>query len=83
MDKKPRPFTLGQKELTEMLGENGWHEGLHRVTFTNDPGWTGYVREDGTGLALENPSHLEMLALRQSMVGGTAFTVNETYLWAV
>lgn len=81
MDKKPRPFKVGQKELSILLAGNGWAGGLHLVTFTRDPGWTGYVRSDGTGLALPNPSHLELLNLRLEM--GQVTGASDNYLWGV
>lgn len=83
MQGEPRPFTLGQIELAQMLGENGWCNGLRRITFAKDPGWIGFVRMDGTGLALENPSYLELFTLRQSMAIEVLSPADETSPWAV
>jgi hypothetical protein len=68
MENKPRPFTIGQGELAGLLAGDGWSEGLLRLSFTRDPTWFGYLRQDGTGLALDDPSHLEMLELRSQMI---------------
>ena len=84
MENTPRAFTLGEKELERLLAKNGWTGNLQRVTFSLDPGWVGYVRKDGTGLALKNPSHLEMLVLHTSMAeAAEAPKPDEECLWGV
>lgn len=75
MDKVPRSFTLGEEELRKLLeDENAWRDDLCRVTFVNDPDWVGYVRRNGTGLALLAPSHLDILNLRAEMRGDVMTT---------
>lgn len=68
MEKEQRPFKIGQDELARLLAEDGWHGGILRVCLVRDPTWSGYIRQDGTGLALDNPSHLEMLELKTKMI---------------
>jgi hypothetical protein len=74
--KIPKPFKLGTKGLSEVQSRIKPQDGLYRVPLLAPPGQParlGYARPNGTGLGLENPSHLEMLALRTSMIRGTDF----------
>ena len=81
---EPRPFTVGKEQLAEMIREGGWCGGLRRATFTHDPGWVGYVRKDGTGLALENPTPAELQGLWSEMSEPDQTTYNtQDFSWAV
>lgn len=66
MNKQPKPFKVNPKDMAK-LNSQAPLDGLHRVLLAKDPGWVGYVRPDGTGLALFEPSHFEMMKLRLLM----------------
>jgi hypothetical protein len=79
MTRKPRHFTIGANVVKEMLAEGfGW-EGIRKVILTNDPGWIGFVRADGTGLALLNPNEFELFELRKQTTPSAAWH----YIWMI
>jgi hypothetical protein len=80
MNQQPRPFRVGQEGMSKLNGGVPL-DGLQRVSLANDSGWVGFVRPDGTGLALFQPTKPEMAELLASMRAETG--PPEDYLWGV
>lgn len=78
----PRPFSVGSREVEILQQLADWpSDGVRKIGFANDPGWIGFVRKDGSGLALHEPNHLELLNLRLTVAKATADA--ENYYWGV
>ena len=60
--------TVSKSEMDALRGEDGWFLGkIRKISFARHPGWIGYVRKDGTGIAVNNPTNDDLRILRETM----------------